>query len=69
MPVPPELVAEVAAAVTEVNRSVSRAESIRRVRIVDGDFTLERGLLSTSLKVRREAVLQTYEDDVEALYT
>lgn len=68
LPVPPSVVAQVAAAVTEVNASVSRPESIRRVRIVEGDFTRERGLLSSSLKVRRQAVLDAYRSDVEALY-
>jgi long-chain acyl-CoA synthetase len=68
VPVPPSVVAQVAAAVTEVNASVSRPESIRRVRIVEGDFTRERGLLSSSLKVRRQAVLDAYRSDVEALY-
>jgi long-chain acyl-CoA synthetase len=51
-----------------VNASVSRAESIRRVRIVEGDFTREDGLLSSSLKVRRQAVLEAYRADVDALY-
>ncbi|HEX6449939.1 MAG TPA: AMP-binding protein [Trebonia sp.] len=68
IPVPPSVVAQVAAAVTEVNASVSQPESIRRVRIVEGDFTRERGLLSSSLKVRRRAVLDAYQADVEALY-
>lgn len=68
VPVPPTVVAQVAAAVAEANASVSRPESIRRVRIVEGDFTRERGLLSSSLKVRRQAVLDAYRSDVEALY-
>jgi long-chain acyl-CoA synthetase len=67
-PVPSAVVAQVARTVAEVNASVSRPESIRRVRIVDGDFTRERGLLSSSLKVRRETVLDAYQADVEALY-
>jgi long-chain acyl-CoA synthetase len=67
-PVPSAVVAQVASTVAEVNASVSRPESIRRVRIVDGDFTRESGLLSSSLKVRREAVLDAYQADVEALY-
>lgn len=68
VPVPPGVAAQVARAVADVNASVSRPESIRRVRIVEGDFTRERGLLSASLKVRRQAVLDAYRDDVEALY-
>lgn len=66
--VPSSVAAEVARAVRDVNASVSRPESIRRVRIVDGDFTRANGLLSASLKVRREAVLDAYAADLHALY-
>jgi long-chain acyl-CoA synthetase len=68
IPVPPAVPAEIALAVAEANRSVSRAESIRRVRIVAGDFTEERGLLTPSLKVKRQAVIDAYRPDVDALY-
>jgi long-chain acyl-CoA synthetase len=69
IPLPSAVAAGVAQAVAEANRSVSRAESIRRVRVVDGDFTEERGLLTPSLKVKRAAVLQAYRADLEALYS
>nr|WP_245984177.1 AMP-dependent synthetase/ligase [Streptomyces tateyamensis] len=68
VPVEPAVLAELVAAVEQVNASVSRAESIRRVRVVAGDFTEDRGLLTPSLKLRRQAVLQAYRKDVEALY-
>jgi long-chain acyl-CoA synthetase len=68
-PVAPAVAAEIARGVADVNRSVSRAESIRRVRIVAGDFTEERSLLTPSLKVKRQAVLDAYRADFEALYS
>jgi long-chain acyl-CoA synthetase len=67
-PVPPSVELGVARAVREVNAAVSRPESIRRVRIVEGDFTQARGLLSASLKIRRQAVMDAYRSDIEALY-
>ncbi|MCL2585692.1 MAG: AMP-dependent synthetase/ligase [Streptosporangiales bacterium] len=67
--VPSSVAAEVARAVRDVNGSVSRPESIRRVRIVGGDFTRDNGLLSASLKVRRESVLDAYEADLNAVYS
>ncbi|MCX5209879.1 hypothetical protein OG689_11345 [Kitasatospora sp. NBC_00240] len=39
-----------------------------RVRIVAGDFTEERGLLTPSLKVKRRAVLEAYQEDVALLH-
>jgi long-chain acyl-CoA synthetase len=66
--VPEAVRAEVARAVAEANRPVSRAESIRRVRIVAGDFTEDRGLLTPSLKLKRKAVITAYGADIDALY-
>jgi long-chain acyl-CoA synthetase len=63
-----DLIADIQAAVDDANASVSRAESIRKFRIVDGDFTQENGQLTPSLKVRRNMVTQDRAADIEALY-
>ncbi|WP_067657876.1 AMP-dependent synthetase/ligase [Nocardia harenae] len=60
--------AEIDAAVADANSLVSRAESIRAFRIVDGDFTVEEGLLTSSRKLRRAAIEKAYADDIAALY-
>lgn len=65
----PEMVAGVQRAVDHANEAVSRSESIRRFRIVDGEFTEENGLLTPSLKVKRQAVAEAYADEIEALYS
>jgi len=65
----PDLVAEIQAAVDDTNTTVSRAESIRRFRIVDGDFTQDNGQLTPSLKVRRNMVAKDRAADIEALYS
>ncbi len=64
----PELRGEIAEAVEEANRAVSRAEQIRKFRILPGDFTEQGGELTPSLKLRRKVVLDRYADDVAALY-
>jgi long-chain acyl-CoA synthetase len=64
----PDLVAEIQAAVDDANATVSRAESIHRFRIVDGDFTQENGQLTPSLKVRRNVVAKDRAADIEALF-
>ncbi|MFG2332987.1 AMP-dependent synthetase/ligase [Streptomyces sp. NPDC048604] len=64
----PELIADVQKAVDYANKAVSRAESIRRFRIVDGEFSEENGLLTPSLKVKRRAVATAYATEIEALY-
>jgi long-chain acyl-CoA synthetase len=60
--------AEVQKAVDEANRAVSRAESVRRFRILPVDFTEESGYLTPSLKVKRSVVLKDFAEDVESLY-
>ena len=64
----PELIADVQKAVDYANEAVSRAESIRTFRLIDGEFTEENGLLTPSMKVKRAMVLKAYESEVEALY-
>ncbi|MCT2592392.1 AMP-binding protein [Streptomyces sp. N2-109] len=64
----PELLADVQRAVDYANEAVSRAESIRAFRLVEGEFTEENGMLTPSLKVRRAAVAAAYADEIEALY-
>ena len=64
----PELIAEIQRAVDDANQAVSRAESIRRFRILPADFTEASGQLTPSLKVRRNVVAKQYAADIEALY-
>jgi long-chain acyl-CoA synthetase len=64
----PDLTAEIQAAVDDANQAVSRAESIRRFRVLDVDFTEENGYLTPSLKVRRGVVVKDFAADIEALY-
>lgn len=55
-------------AIARANKRVSRAESIRRYRIVNAAFTVENGYLTPSLKLKRRAVLRDYASEVDALY-
>jgi long-chain acyl-CoA synthetase len=64
----PELIAEIQVAVDDANKAVSRAESIRRFRILPVDFTEQEGYLTPSLKVRRGVVAKDFAADIDALY-
>ncbi len=65
----PDLVAEVQAAVDDANKAVSRAESIRKFRILDGDFTQESGQLTVKMGIRRSVLAKDFASDIEALYS
>ncbi|MFE8952698.1 AMP-dependent synthetase/ligase [Streptomyces althioticus] len=64
----PRIQAEVQKAVDYANEAVSRAESIRKFVVVDGEFTEENGLLTPSLKVKRQAAQETFAEEIAALY-
>ncbi|GAA2895680.1 long-chain fatty acid--CoA ligase [Pseudonocardia halophobica] len=64
----PELRGEIAAAVEEANQAVSRAERIRKFRILPVDFTEAGGELTPTLKVKRAVVAQQYAAEIAAIY-
>ena len=63
-----ELITDIQQAVDEANSAVSRAESIRRFRVLSVDFTEATGHLTPSLKVRRNVVGKDFSADIDALY-
>ncbi|WP_374212056.1 long-chain fatty acid--CoA ligase [Streptomyces sp. C10-9-1] len=63
-----ELLEALQRAVDEANRLVSRAESIRRFRVLTGDFTEASGHLTPSLKLRRTVIARDYAAEIESLY-
>ncbi|HEX4831241.1 MAG TPA: long-chain fatty acid--CoA ligase [Trebonia sp.] len=65
----PDLQAEVQAAVDDANKAVSRAESIRKFRILPKDFTQEDGHLSAKLSLKRGVVAKEFAADIEAIYS
>jgi long-chain acyl-CoA synthetase len=64
----PQLIAELDAAVDEANKAVSKAEAIKRFRVLAVDFTEDNGTLTPSLKLKRAVVMKEFGDEVEALY-
>jgi long-chain acyl-CoA synthetase len=64
-----ELLSEIQSAVDQVNRSVSRAESIRHFTILPRDLTIEADELTPTLKVRRAVVERAYADVIDAIYS
>ncbi len=64
----PELLAAIQEAVDDANKAVSAAEAIKKVRVLQADFTEEGGELTPTLKVKRNVVLATFSAEVEALY-
>ncbi|MFE7814460.1 long-chain fatty acid--CoA ligase [Streptomyces sp. NBRC 110035] len=59
---------EVARAVAAANSSVSRPESIRVFRVLPEAFDVTNGLLTPSMKLRRDEIVQRYAPEIDAMY-
>ena len=64
----PMLLAALQGAVDEANKSVSRAEEIKKFRVLREQLSVEGGLLTPTLKVKRAAVLQRFAPEIDELY-
>ena len=47
---------------------MSRAESVRKYRILEEDLTIANGYLTPKLSIRRSEVLKAFAGEVDALY-
>ncbi|MCW5249262.1 AMP-dependent synthetase/ligase [Streptomyces sp. SHP 1-2] len=65
----PDLLAAVQTAVDDGNAAVSKAESVRKFRVLATQFTEESGHLTPSLKLKRNVVTRDYAAEIETLYT
>jgi len=64
----PELLAAVQRAVDDGNAAVSKAESVRKFRVLPGQFTEESGHLTPSLKLKRGVVAKDFAMEIEEMY-
>jgi len=55
-------------AITRANEAVSRAESIRKFTVITEEFTESNGLLTPSLKVRRQPAIERFSREIAELY-
>ncbi|MFF3378691.1 AMP-dependent synthetase/ligase [Streptomyces sp. NPDC002680] len=59
---------EIGRAVAAANSTVSRSESIRVFRVLGEPFALSNGLLTPSMKLRRDAIVRHYAVEIDAMY-
>jgi long-chain acyl-CoA synthetase len=64
----PEANAKVLSRIERINQQLSNFERIRKIVLLSEEMTLEAGLLTPSLKVKRKAVNERYAVQIEALY-
>ncbi|MFE0456624.1 AMP-dependent synthetase/ligase [Streptomyces sp. NPDC058914] len=59
---------EIGRAVAAANSAVSRPESIRVFRVLPEPFDQTNGLLTPSMKLRRDSIVRHYAAEIEAMY-
>jgi len=64
----PAVLESIEKAVERANRAVSRAESIRKFRILPGDLTIANGYLTPKLSIRRTEVIKDFATEIDAIY-
>lgn len=56
------------AEIKQINGQLASYESIKRFHILEGDFTVESGELTPSLKLKRKVLVAKYKEQIESLY-
>ena len=67
-PTDPQIEANVRAAMAELNAGLNRWETVKDVRILPRDLSVEEGELTPSLKIKRKAVEVRYADLLQTMY-
>ncbi|WP_084103493.1 long-chain fatty acid--CoA ligase [Demequina sp. NBRC 110056] len=63
------ILSRVQKAIDRANTAVSKAESVRTFRILSDDLTIDNGMLTPSMKVKRGRVLEEYADVIDGIYS
>jgi len=51
-----------------LNKSLSLVEKVKKFKLIKEEFTINNGMLTPTLKLKRKKILQKFKDDLEKLY-
>jgi long-chain acyl-CoA synthetase len=54
--------------IENLNKKLTLAEKIKKIQLIDENFSIENGLLTPTMKVKRKKVTEKYKNDLEKLY-
>ena len=52
----------------KLNKSLSLVEKVKKFKLINNEFTIENGMLTPTLKLKRKKILENYKNDLEKLY-
>jgi long-chain acyl-CoA synthetase len=65
----PALIAEIQAAIDQVNEGLARVEQLKKFTVLPRELSIEGGELTPTLKVKRNKVAENFAAEIEAMYT
>lgn len=65
----PAVISLVDKAVQDANATLASYETVKHFKILPEDFTIENGLLTPTMKMKRKAIVARYKDTIESLYS
>jgi len=54
--------------IENINKKLTLVEKIKKIQLIDENFSIENGLLTPTMKVKRKKVTEKYKKDLENLY-
>ena len=51
-----------------INKNLSKIEKIKKFLIIEDQFTIENGLMTPTLKLKRYKIIKKYQNEFEKLY-
>jgi Long-chain acyl-CoA synthetases (AMP-forming) len=55
--------------IENLNKSLSIIEKIKKFKLIDEEFTVDNGLMTPTLKLKRKKIIEKYKQDLEKLYS
>ena len=54
--------------IEKINKKLTLLEKIKKIQLIDENFSIENGLMTPTMKVKRKKVTEKYKDQLENLY-
>jgi long-chain acyl-CoA synthetase len=54
--------------IENLNKNLSLIEKVKKFIVIKDEFTIENGMLTPTLKLKRKKILEKYKEDLEKLY-
>ena len=63
-----ENIKEIQTFLENLNKTLSQVEKVKKFKLIEEEFTIDNGMLTPTLKLKRKKILEKYKDDLENLY-